>query len=171
MGYIRKRTKKAILRYYLDTKNQENYNRGLLTLFCPFRNEDKDIVDKDPIVELNRVLSNPEKKRMFEIQLKTYQPYRELVDDLMNKVSEDSIEENTDDEELEIEDSELSNTDQDVQEETTNPSDINEWLAGMNSQKKEEIKDMISYEELKKHVNSLNYQQRKVFDDFNNRFD
>ena len=77
MGIIRQRQRKAIIRYYLDSRNQENYNRALLSLFCPFRNEDSDIVNKDPIAEFDTVMADPEKRQKFEIQLKTYQPYRQ----------------------------------------------------------------------------------------------
>ena len=86
----------------------------------------------------------------------------------MNNISEDSTEENTDDENEEDE-AETADIEQNIQEQTTKPEDINEWLAGMKSSKNDEIDDMISYEELKKQVNSLNSEQRKVFDDAHNR--
>ena len=38
-GYIRKRSEKAILRYYLTYDNDEDMARGLLILFLPFRHE------------------------------------------------------------------------------------------------------------------------------------
>ena len=168
MGFIRKRKHKAIIRYYLDVKNKENYNRGLLTLFWPFRNEERDISSKDPTLEIEAIMENPEKKRLFEIQLKTYQPYRELVDELINKVNTEN-ENIAADSDIEDEEENMSGDENSLQEETTNTEDINDWLNDVNASKKEDTIDMITYDELKKRVNSLNFQQRKVFDDVQNR--
>ena len=168
MGFIRKRKHKAIIRYYLDVKNKENYNRGLLTLFWPFRNEERDISSKDPTLEIEAIMENPEKKRLFEIQLKTYQPYRELVDELINKVNTEN-ENIAADSDIEDEEENMSGDENSLQEETTNTEDINDWLNDVNASKKEDTIDMITYDELKMRVNSLNFQQRKVFDDVQNR--
>ena len=39
VGYIRRRSEIAVLRYYLNYSNDEDLARGLLMLFMPFRNE------------------------------------------------------------------------------------------------------------------------------------
>ena len=170
MGYIRERTKKAIIRYYLDNRNQENYNHGLRMLFVPFQNEDNEIVNQDPISELDAVMADPDKKAKFDIQLKTYQPYRELVDDLINKVKEISGEEDASDIEIEDDENEFDDEQEELmQEETTHPDDINEWLADLNATKKDVHMDILALDELKKKVNTLNSQQCQVFDDFLNQ--
>ena len=46
-GYIRKRSKTAVLRYYLNYNNKEDLARGLLILFMPFRDELQDIHTED----------------------------------------------------------------------------------------------------------------------------
>ena len=42
-GFIRRRLKQAMLRYYLNYNNDEDLARGLLILFKPFRNEREEI--------------------------------------------------------------------------------------------------------------------------------
>ena len=48
-GYIRRRNRKAILRYYLPYENTEDFCRSLLILFFPFRDEMNEIHNKDVI--------------------------------------------------------------------------------------------------------------------------
>ena len=57
----------AILRYYLNYNNDEDLARGLLILFMPFRNERKEIHQKDVkevLEEKNEVIQ--EKRKIFE---------------------------------------------------------------------------------------------------------
>ena len=46
-GYISKRKKKCVIRYFLKYENEEEYFRALCILFLPFRNERQDIHKKD----------------------------------------------------------------------------------------------------------------------------
>ena len=46
-GFIRRRKRLAVLRYFLNYENTEDFCRGLLILFYPFRNEMLDIHQKD----------------------------------------------------------------------------------------------------------------------------
>ena len=46
-GWIKRRNFDAVLRYYLNYENIEDFCRGLLILFFPFRDEMKDIHEKD----------------------------------------------------------------------------------------------------------------------------
>ena len=46
-GYIRRRSERAVLRYYLNYDNEEHFARGLLILFYPFRDEIRDIHQND----------------------------------------------------------------------------------------------------------------------------
>ena len=46
-GYISKRGKNCIIRYFLKYDNEEEYFRALCILFLPFRNERQDIHNKD----------------------------------------------------------------------------------------------------------------------------
>ena len=45
-GFIRRRKRLAVLRYYLNYENTEDFCRGLLILFFPFRAEISDIHEK-----------------------------------------------------------------------------------------------------------------------------
>ena len=46
-GFIRRRTERAILRYYINYDNDEDTARALLILFLPLRDEMEDIHRKD----------------------------------------------------------------------------------------------------------------------------
>jgi hypothetical protein len=46
-GFIKRRRERCVLRYYLNYANEEDYKRGLLTLFFPFTNEIMDIHEKN----------------------------------------------------------------------------------------------------------------------------
>ena len=50
-GFISQRRKSAVLRYFLNYDDSEDLARGLLILFHPFRDEMKDIHEKD-VLEL-----------------------------------------------------------------------------------------------------------------------
>jgi hypothetical protein len=47
VGYIKRRSERCILRYYLNYDNEEDLKRGLLTLFSPFICEMEDIHEKN----------------------------------------------------------------------------------------------------------------------------
>ena len=46
-GYIKRRSERAVLKYNLNYNNDEDFARGLLILFHPFRNEVKDIHERN----------------------------------------------------------------------------------------------------------------------------
>ena len=66
-GFIRRRSKTAVLRYYLNYSNDEDLARGLLILFLPFRDEMKDIHTNDvkKVLTENQQLIN-ENRSLFE---------------------------------------------------------------------------------------------------------
>ena len=66
-GYIIRRRERAVLRYYLNYNNDEDFARGLLILFFPFREEMKNIHDHDvkDLYEENK-LSIQARRNIFE---------------------------------------------------------------------------------------------------------
>ena len=93
-GFIRRRSKMAVLRYYLNYTNDEDLARGLLILFFPFRDEMKDIHTQDvkELLDTNRD-SIDEKKSIFE-------KYK-LMSDLISKIQPDEAVVNSADEDEE----------------------------------------------------------------------
>ena len=55
MGKIRKRLRPAIIRYYLNKSEEYEYVRGLLLLFVPFRNEQKEISEQN-VLKIYKIL-------------------------------------------------------------------------------------------------------------------
>ena len=76
MGYIRRRSEMAVLRYYLTYQNDEDLARGLLILFFPFRDEINDIHTKDvkQLLSDNKTLIE-DNRSMFE----KYKPMSDLI--------------------------------------------------------------------------------------------
>ena len=73
-GFIRRRSQKAVLRYYLSYDNDEDTARGLLTLFYPFRNEFDDIHIKD----VKQLLS--ENKEIIEENRSVFEKYKLMAE-------------------------------------------------------------------------------------------
>ena len=63
-GFIRKRLKMAVLRYYLNYDNDEDLARGLLILFKPFWNEMEDIHRQDVKELLHNNQDTKQQKRV-----------------------------------------------------------------------------------------------------------
>ena len=156
-GYIRKRQNSACLRYYLNYDNSEDLCRGLLILFLPFRNEMVDIHQKDVIklVEDNRALIDENQRK--------YEKFR-LMTDLLNEIQRQNEKEDENDKD--------SADEEDVNVETTSPEDIQEfekWAMSQASKELDRLSDLTDIPnvvELRKNISSLNYQQRRLFDDF-----
>ena len=152
-GYIRRRNSVACLRYYLHYDNDEDLARGLLILFLPFRNEMKDIHDRNvfQLLEENRDVIDSNREKYEKYKLMT-----DLINEIQKKDEKDDESENDDDEEIE----------------TTNPEDIQDfenWAAKEASKELAKLADMTDIPnviDLRKNISSLNNQQRRCFDDF-----
>ena len=160
-GFIRRRSEIAVLRYYISYENDEDMARGLLILFFPFRNEFEDIHEKD----VKKLLS--ENMNIIEEKRSIFEKYK-LMSDLISNIKPDN--ETNEDPLEEQDDSEEQN-----EVETTDVNDINEfekWARAQASKDLSRFKDLTKIcdiSELRKNISSLNYQQRRIFDDLTER--
>ena len=161
-GYIRRRSKMAILRYYLNYTNDEDLARGLLILFMPFRDELKDIHTKD----VKKLLDENEgfiqrKKNIFE-------KYK-LMSDLISTIQPDEANSSTNDKEEEKEEEEGDDI------ESTSVADIenfNKWAKMQATKDLAKFKNLTSVCDMnafRLSISSLNNQQRRLFDDIAER--
>ena len=160
-GFIRRRSKMAVLRYYLNYTNDEDLARGLLVLFLPFQDEMKEIHTQDVKALLSKFEDLIESKRsMFE-------KYK-LMTDLISTINAEEQDKKRDDEDTEGED-------EDVELETTSAMDIeefNKWARNQAEKDLSSFKNLINVAdltELRTKISSLNQQQRRLFDDFTER--
>ena len=159
-GRIKKRSKRAILRYFLKYEDDLELKRGKLILFLPFRQEMSEIheMDIDSLYEVNLVtiLENQAKyefkfegKSMVDI-LKDLEENREEVLNLECENIENELGETTTVEELEDFNKEYE-----------------KWKkagsAGLANLK--QFTNVLNIEEHRKLVSGLNCQQRKIHDD------
>ena len=56
LGWITKRTERAVLRYYLPFEDEQEMARGLCILFLPFRDEMNEIHNRDPVKLLANIM-------------------------------------------------------------------------------------------------------------------
>ena len=156
-GFITKRRFSCILMYKRTEKDIIENATATLLLFKSFRNEFKEIHDADmhKVMEENaeEIRKNQE---MFEKNASLFDNLDELEQMFKDQERENESCEN--DEEIETENlAEVMDF-----EETYENNDF--------SQKKEDITEKISYEELKKQVQILNQEQRSLFDDMVERY-
>ena len=158
-GFIRRRTEMAVLRYYLNYSNDEDLARGLLILFLPFRNEMKDIHSKD----VKQLLD--EFKDLINIKRKIFEKYKVMSDLIATIQPEEETNEN------QI----IDENDKFEEMETTALEDIeefNKWVKSQASRDLSKFKNLTQVcdvIELRSNISLLNYQQRKLFDDFTER--
>ena len=156
-GFIRKRSEVAVLRYYLNYTNDEDLARGLLILFMPFRDEMSEIHRKNvkSLLEESRSLVE-EKRKLFE----KYKVMEELIASIEKEESKD-----------ESEDEEQIDDDNEGEIETTSAVDIesfNRWARSQATKDLSQFKSMSDVgdiSDLRQKVSSLNFQQRRIFDD------
>ena len=160
-GFIRRRSKEAVLRYYLNYNNDEDLARGLLILFLPFRDEMQDIHIKD----VKKLLADNEE--VIHENRSLFEKYRVMTDliSLLNQQTESDKQVNDESEE-EQESNELETTSlQDIQ-------DFNKWAKNQASKDLSKFKDLTNItdvKQLRSNISSLNSQQRRIFDDFTER--
>ena len=157
-GYITKRNKKCIIRYFLRYENDQEYYRALCILFLPFRNERSEIHNKN-VEELYMRNANDieERRKKFE----KHSDMVEVIKDMeANKESCDDLEEDERDKTEYIED------------ETTNEEELVDFEKYVKTLAKQQISNYNQGLECLQEnvyldlVQSLNGQQRKIFDDF-----
>ena len=161
MGKIRKRIRPAVIRYYLNKKEQYEYVRGLLLLFVPFRSEKKEISEQNVLKIYNNIKEDPERNESLNLQLSFYQPYQSLLENISEIIDDEE-----DSEDEEEEDGKIDHEAEDFEkmEETTSEADIEKFLKDFN-QEKIETTSLMDKEELLKLIRSLNTEQRKILDD------
>ena len=145
----------AVLRYYLNYENNEDFSRGLLILFYPFRNEMDEIHRHDvkQIVHDNSVVIQ-EKRNKFE-------KYK-LMTDLIENIQV----------EIEQNDSENEETDDNETETIEEIEDFNSWARSQAVKDLalfKRLTDLCDINELRSNISSLNKEQRRLFDDFTER--
>ena len=160
-GYLHERTKPAVLRYFLNYDDPEDFARGLLILFYPFRNEMEDIHSLDVYELLNEYKQDIEEKRkLFEKGI----DLTELINEVENLREEKADEEN---------DGEIE--EQLIMEETTSEFDIEKFIVDAKKSaskllsRNNEDKSTPEIEDIRKGIMSLNSQQRRIFDDITER--
>jgi chromosomal replication initiation ATPase DnaA len=146
----------------LNHENDEDFCRALCILFLPFRNELKDIHMNDVIllVEKNKD-SIKEKRSKFE----KYLTMIEVLENMENKKEHETLEEEDDDEDEGIGEY--------IEDETTDAIDRKEFekLAEKDAKLllnnyKNDIDMSMDIREFRDLISQLNYQQRKLFDDY-----
>ena len=161
-GYIKRRSRKAILRYYLPYESAEDFCRACLILFFPFRDEMEDIHSKDVIELFGKHKGDISIKRKefeaYEVMTDTIKDIQKLYDEHVNDEEDDKDEEdNKSDKGMFVETT--------AEEEIT---DFDKWLKKQAQKDLNSIKQFTSIESplsIRKSISSLNEQQRKIFDD------
>ena len=149
----------AVLRYYLNYTNDEDLARGLLILFFPFRNEMEEIHTQD----VKKLLSD--NNLIIQEKRKRFEKYKVMTDLITSIQSQSKEAENEDDEE--------NGGDKDI--ETTSVDEIedfNQWARNQASKdlsKFKNLTDLCDMNKLRSDISSLNFQQRRIFDDFTER--
>ena len=156
-GYITKRGKECVIRYYLRYENEIDYYRALCILFLPFRNEMRDIHAKDP------QLLYKENESAIELIRSHFEKHKKLVEAIQE------VEDKKQDHEDDDEDDENGNF---IDDETTTEDELRDFNNFVKNQARNQIrqynegKEKMKDDDYKKLVKSLNNQQRKIFDDF-----
>ena len=160
-GYIIKRQKECIIRYFIKYEDQIETYRALCILFLPFRNEMIDIHSKD--IEL----LYKENENIIDQTRNHFEKHRALSD-LIREVEENKeLNDEDNDDECNSDDDDPNNF-----EETTTEEEMNDYLKYVQTQSKRQIrkynegKEIMPDDQFLDLVRSLNSKQRAVFDDF-----
>ena len=154
-GYAVKRGRPSVIRYFLKYENDEEYHRALCVLFLPFRDEMAEIHNTD-VIELYE-----EHKEEIESARNQFEKHKKLAD-LVADV--DKNQQNDLGEEDDEEDQGLKLL------ETTDVTNIEKYLEESQSSAVKTLDSMkpterMSDEEYLEKIQSLNPEQRKIFDD------
>ena len=158
-GYIAKRGHPAVIRYFLRYESEEEYYRALCILFLPFRDEFKEIHEKDVETLYN------ENEAQIENTRSMFDKNREIVE-LIRQAEESR--ETVNNEENQVEESD----DEFTFEETTTEKDIANFEQYAKSQAVQSLSNYnsglkIMEEDSYLHqITILNREQQKIFHDF-----
>lgn len=163
-GFIVKRVKSAVLRYYLHYDEAEDLARGLLILFHPFRDENFDIHSHDVVSLLN------DNKDLIEERRLKYEKNVNLIG-LIKEIEKMNEEKSSDTNELEVNDEAAGELEEG---ETTNEQDIENFIKSMKATalktiEKNTDKGVPTKRDLREKIILLNANQRLFFDDITER--
>ena len=160
--YVTQRGRSCVIRYFLKYVNEEEHYRALLILFLPFRNESKEIHNKNvkDLYCLN--------KSVIEENRSKYEKHKVLLECLQQ------AEKNN--ERINMEDSDEE--DEYIDDETTTEKDIEDFEKSIKKQAERSIAnyyagrdDRMDEKEYLDMIRSLNGNQREIFNDFCERID
>ena len=145
-----------------------NHFRGTLLLFHPFRNEHNEITSQDLTIKYDKIKNDDLLYEKIHYQMQYFQPYQDLLDGIeayVKEQQEEEEEENDDHEEeeanIEVED----NNDPNI--ETTDIKDIKDFIKSKKEVERET--GLMEKGALLGRINTLNLQQRQIFDDIQSR--
>ena len=159
--FIRRRTQDAVLRYYLRFDDIEEYCRGLLILFYPYRNEMVDVHEKN-VIELAK--NNFNGIRQVQAKFEAHKTLTDIINEVQKKLDEQVAFAEFDEDEEEIkEDKEFF--------ETTSKEEMQDFESWAKSQAEKQLKSVKEFTNLqditalRQSIIGLNSQQRSIFDD------
>ena len=157
-GYITKRSKECVIRYYLRYENETEYYRALCILFLPFRNELKDLHSQDPHLLYSENETEIERVRAH------FEKHRKIIEAVANRENQEEDKDDTDEED------EKESGFSDIETTTADEMlDFNKYVKAqaMNQiNKYNEGKVRMDDDTYLSNIASLNNQQRRMFDDF-----
>ena len=144
-----RRNQKLVLRYYKPNRQlyPEKFAYHVLLLFYPFINE-SDLFSKDGAYSSK--LLEPVVSAIVNQNRQIYEPNNELIDSLLLEISKQDQEEHLHDE---------------LQEQDNQEIESSEHESSSRSIGQSHRQSDISYEKLSKFIFSLNFQQRKIFNE------
>ena len=164
--FIKKRKFSAVLRYYLRYDDVEELCRGHLILFHPFRNEMKDIHEKDvqQLFKANQIQIEKIKSKYEAHKIMT-----DLIIDAQKK-NEEKTSSADNESDLDKEDYDEEN----FTETTTNEEikDFENWAKSQADKQLKSVKEFTNVQSisaLRESIIGLNSQQRRIFDDVTER--
>ena len=157
-GFALKRTRECVIRYFLRYENNQEYHRALCVLFLPFRDEMSQIHTGD-VTQLYL-----ENQNQIEIERSHFEKHKKLAD-LVAEIEKDQ-------------DKPLGDIDEDYEdqhdgfevEETTDPADLEKFAKEAQAAAKSSLRnchpvEKMPNDEYLEKINSLNTEQRRIFDD------
>ena len=133
-----------------------------MLLFHPFRSEFKEITTQDLRIKYQQIEENELERTKLQSQIEYYQPYQDLLEGI-----EDYIRQQQEDDEMEETIDNEDNQDQDddgLELETTELSDINDFIKESTKETERET-GLMDKKTLLERIGMLNVQQRQIFDD------
>ena len=153
--------------------NEDNFFRGTLLLFHPFRNEYEEITSQDLVMKYDKIKNNELLYEKIQKQLDFFQPFQELLDGIEAYVKDQQEEEeesaeNNDNGEVD-ENIEVEHND-DLKLETTDVKDIKDFIKSKEKKTEaERVTGLMEKKALLDKINMLNLEQRQIFDDILSR--